>query len=245
MLALPTSYLVYKATSPSEKVYIGMTKKNLDSRRKEHEWHSKSNKVRKIFHSALRKYELNFTWEVLIGGLTKEEAEKKEIEYIAQLNATDRDFGYNQAKGGMAGNIMTPESRAKWKEKMQALWDNPKYSKRLSDSQKRMHTEDHNWKEKQSIRMKETFNNPERKAKNTKMLQELNGSRKKREFMATVKGGKPFICVETNERFELLQDAADRFGVDKRRIHCILKYPQRYKTLSKLYTFRYVEQEKV
>lgn len=235
------NYLIYKAISPSGKVYIGMTKKSLAERRKEHEWHSKSNKRKKIFHCALRKYDLNFSWEVLENGLTKKEAELREIFYIAQFNCTDIDFGYNQAKGGMAGDIMTEESRARWKEKMQAHWDNLEYKRKLSDSQKRMHEEDPNWKEKQSVRMKETFNDPERKAKNTAMITAVNTSRSKREFMAKVKGGKPFMCIETGEIFLLLQDAADRFGVDKRSIHGVLKYPERYKTILKKYTFKYIE----
>ena len=124
---------------------------------------------------------------------------------------------------------------------MQIHWDNPEYCKQLSDSQKKSNAEDPDYKEKRSLRMKETFNNPERKAKNAAHITAVNTSREKREFMAKVKGGKPFMCMETGERFDLLQDAADRFGVDKRAIHKVLKYPLRNKTILRKYTFKYIE----
>jgi hypothetical protein len=39
----------------------------------------------------------------------------------------------------------------------------------------------------------------------------------------------------------MLSDAAEKFNVDKRRIHAILSKPERYKTLFKQYTFKYVK----
>jgi hypothetical protein len=75
-----------------------MTKKSIGERRKEHERHAKG-ETNRIFYHAMRKHGLIFTWEILEEGLSKKEAEEKEIYYIALLNSTDRNFGYNQAKG--------------------------------------------------------------------------------------------------------------------------------------------------
>jgi hypothetical protein len=224
-------YLIYKATSPSGKVYIGMTKKTIDERRKEHEWHTNSNS-NKIFHRAMHKYGCNFIWETLETGLSKVEAELKEIEYIAKFHATSRNFGYNQAKGGMAGDIMSEESRNRWRVSMEKYYSNPEWVKNITAH---LNTDGFNqWVKSDSKDVRKW------KSDCSNRLKKLANDRDSKLKRAAKKGGKPFICIETGEIFELLQDAADKFKVDKRRIHCVLKYPTRYKTISKKYTFKYV-----
>lgn len=228
-----STYLVYKATSPSGKSYIGMTKKTLLERQKEHEWHSKSNKRKKIFHSALQKYEYKFVWEVLVEGLTKQEAEEKEINYISSLKTINREFGYNQAKGGMSGDIMSEESREKWRQSMQKYYSDPQWCKNISK---------HLGKKEDFKKWLDTDNDKVRawKKKCSDNLKEVTRNRDVRLKKAIKRGGKPFICVETGETFQLLQDAADKFGVDKRRIWAVLKRPNRYKSILNKYTFKYI-----
>lgn len=215
------NYTIYKATSPSNKVYIGMTKKSVDVRRKEHEYHSKNNKRKKIFHDALRKYELNFTWKALEIGLAKEEAEQKEIEYIAKFNATNRDFGYNQAKGGMAGDIMSEESRARWKQSMQRHYDDLEYIKKVSASKKKSLSEDPNSSEKQRSYIKNYFSNTINRQKH-----------------AIDTGGKPFICIETNEIFQSLALAAEKLETWQQNICKVLKGKRKY---ANGYSFKYLD----
>lgn len=90
-------YLVYKHTSPSGKVYIGITSKTIQERKNcgyEHNTH---------FKSAIKKYGWNnFKHEVVADGLTAEEAQSLEKRLIAETNATDRNKGYNLSLGGEA-----------------------------------------------------------------------------------------------------------------------------------------------
>lgn len=104
------SYFLYKHTNQiNGKVYIGIT--NDISRRWrnqgiEYKPHS-SNTSR--FWNAIQKYGWNnFKHEILINNLTSQEACKKEIEYIAKYDSTNRLKGYNIASGGNGGRI--------WKE---------------------------------------------------------------------------------------------------------------------------------
>lgn len=90
-------YCLYKHTSPSKKVYIGITKRDPKKR-----WESGNGyKCNKYFYSAIQKYGWeNFSHEILLQGLTKSEAEKEEIRLIKEYKATDPLFGYNLRNGG-------------------------------------------------------------------------------------------------------------------------------------------------
>jgi group I intron endonuclease len=102
------TYLIYKCTSPSGKSYIGQTK-NLTRRLTEHK---RSTSTCRAFHSAITKYELtNFTHEILMEGLSSEEANYWEPALILEHNTLSPN-GYNLMTGG---NNSTPsdETRAK------------------------------------------------------------------------------------------------------------------------------------
>lgn len=91
------SYCVYKHTSPNGKVYIGITKR-LPSER----WEGgKGYKYNKHFYSAILKYGWdNIKHEILIEGLSKEDAELAEIRLIEAYNSADPKYGYNLRLGG-------------------------------------------------------------------------------------------------------------------------------------------------
>ena len=90
-------YLVYKHTSPSGKVYIGITYKTIQDRKNDGYGHNA------YFRAAIKKYGWdNFNHEVVADGLTLEEAHRLEKELIAETNSTDRIYGYNISPGGGA-----------------------------------------------------------------------------------------------------------------------------------------------
>ena len=138
------TYIIYLATSPSNKVYVGTTSKSLIERSKEHIWLAKGKKQR-IFQSALRKYNYNFKWEVLEENLNLKEADQLEQDYIYLFNSTDRNFGYNLSSGGFAGNISSEEGKKRWKEKMQEHWQDPEFQKKLSEGQKKRFENEDPW----------------------------------------------------------------------------------------------------
>ena len=107
------NYTVYKHTSPSGKVYIGITGVKPEVR-----WKSGSGyRNNKHFKSAIQKYGWdNFKHEILFEKLTKEEAEQKEIELIAYYKSAKQEFGYNLSTGGRchsAGIKQSDESNKK------------------------------------------------------------------------------------------------------------------------------------
>lgn len=104
------SYTVYMHIAPSRKVYIGITSKHPEER-----WQNgKGYRGNKHFTFAIQKYGWkHFSHKILFTGLTKEEAEAKEIELIAFYHSTDPDYGYNIANGGMCAGSLSDETKIK------------------------------------------------------------------------------------------------------------------------------------
>ena len=103
-------YTVYRHTSPSGKVYIGITKRNPVRR-----WNNgKGYRSQIVFDRAIQKYGWdNFKHEILFSDLSKEEAEAKEVELIKLHMATDAKHGYNVENGGNCGEKHSLETRMK------------------------------------------------------------------------------------------------------------------------------------
>ena len=107
------SYSVYKHTTPSGKVYIGLTSKPVEKR-----WlNGQGYRRNKHFWNAIQKYGWdNIEHIVLASGLSKEEASKIEKMYIAIFRSHEIKHGYNLTYGGETGIVHTIESRRKLSE---------------------------------------------------------------------------------------------------------------------------------
>lgn len=94
------AYTVYIHTTPSGKVYIGITSRSVIDR-----WQNGSGySQHKYFYSAIKKYGWeNIRHEIVAEDLSKEDACEMEIELIKKYNATNMDFGYNVSTGGESG----------------------------------------------------------------------------------------------------------------------------------------------
>lgn len=113
MVKAMNNYCVYKHTTPSGKVYIGITSKPVEKRwlngrgyaRNEHFW------------NAIKKYGWdNIEHRVLVSGLSKEEATEVEKMYIKLFRSHEIKHGYNLTEGGETGIVHTMESRRKLSE---------------------------------------------------------------------------------------------------------------------------------
>lgn len=91
------AYIVYKHTTPSNKVYIGIT--CLGTKRR---WQGGNNyKSSTYFYNAINKYGWeNIKHEVLYEGLTREQAENTEIKLINKYKSNNCKYGYNIQSGG-------------------------------------------------------------------------------------------------------------------------------------------------
>lgn len=103
------AFFVYKHTFPNGKVYIGITGTNPVLR-----WGNGCNYHQKRLKAAIKKYGwVNIKHEVLFEGLTKEQAEQKEIELIAEYKSTQREYGYNLTAGGNCRISQSEEAKRK------------------------------------------------------------------------------------------------------------------------------------
>ncbi len=96
--------LIYKASFPNGKVYIGQTTQTLENRKYQHKRDAIDLNRKSPFFFAIRKYGWeNVEWEIIEEGeFTTEELDKKEIYYISFYHSCVKDEncnGYNVLKG--------------------------------------------------------------------------------------------------------------------------------------------------
>jgi group I intron endonuclease len=96
--------VIYKITSPSEKVYVGKTKR-LKIRIWEYRWRSKKRKS--IIHDSIKGYGWDAHKFEIIEEITDELLNEREVFWIKELNTFYRDNpkGMNMTRGGDGGGV--------------------------------------------------------------------------------------------------------------------------------------------
>ena len=105
------TYSVYMHTFPNGKVYIGITARNPIKR-----WghNGQAYRYQPLVYSAILKYGWdNIKHEILFTNLSQQEADRKEIELIAQYDSANRSNGYNIENGGSTIGKHGKETRKK------------------------------------------------------------------------------------------------------------------------------------
>jgi group I intron endonuclease len=192
---------VYRHTTPSGKVYIGIT-----SKRPEERWaNGTAYRRNSYFYNAIQKYGWeNIKSEVLYSGLSKEDAENKEVELIAFYDSTNKAKGYNLSLGGNAKGKHSTETRIKIsklaKERFENPENHPMYGRKHSEETKK------HW------------------CKIRKNIKPSKESLLKRESTVRFKGSrvgenngnaKPVICIDTGERYGTMCEAQEKTGVSR------------------------------
>lgn len=136
------NYCVYKHTSPSGKVYIGITNQKPTRRWREGEGYRPKEGPPTPFYLAIKKYGWNnIEHEILADGLSREAACALEIEMIEASHARDRAHGYNVLKGGdIPLADCSEEVRKKMRESSFRKWERDDY--------KESHSGDEHWTHK-------------------------------------------------------------------------------------------------
>lgn len=126
-----TGYSVYVHTSPSDKAYVGITKRHPEDR-----WANGNGYKNPYFCQAIKKHGWdNFKHEIIQSGLSKDEAERIERELIKKFNCTDRMYGYNILPGGDVtggGWHHTEEAKQKISEASRRMNARPEIKARIS-----------------------------------------------------------------------------------------------------------------
>ena len=126
---MDNNYTVYIHIFPNNKVYVGIT-----CRTPKYRWNNGKNyKTQELMFRAIKKYGWdNIEHKILFENLSKEQAEQKEIELIAQYKSTQREFGYNVENGGNCKGTVNEETKEKISKNNAKYW----LGKKLSEETK-------------------------------------------------------------------------------------------------------------
>lgn len=176
-----TNFIVYLATSPSGKQYVGVTTVGIINRMKKHYRTAKANSNNQLICKAINKYGFeNIKWDIIDFAKDKEELIELEIFWINKL-CTFKPNGYNSTIGGegVIGYILTEEEKQKRKNAQKKfIQDHPEMYHRLIENLQKYRE-----------------NNPD---EHSQCMKNIFSSAEKREEMAIKKGSTCFNVYNYN-----------------------------------------------
>lgn len=148
------NYTVYRHTAPNGKMYVGITKHNVKRR-----WDcGRGYRKQPLFFNAINKYGWeNFKHEILLEGLTKEQACLAEQIFIFYWGLNNRDNGYNLESGGIKNTKLSEETKREISKKQVGRKASEETKKRMSQAQKEVWANEEYKKFMSSIRQGRKF----------------------------------------------------------------------------------------
>ena len=213
------SYTVYKHTSPSGKVYIGITQQRPSKRFQRGGGYKHCPHMRE----AVKKYGWDaFRHEILETGLTRTDAEIEEVTYIAVFKSTNPQYGYNISSGG-GTTQMSEEGKERLRARMTG--DNNPARKYGSPMLGKKHTDEAKKKMSASASKRHVPCSESRRL----AIREGHAFEKK-----------PVVCVETGVVYNGIHEAAEANGLQATKICSVCK--GRRHTTGNLH-WRYADEE--
>lgn len=232
-------YTVYKHTTPSGKVYIGITKK-----KPEYRWESGSGyKSNKHFYSAIKKYGWdNIKHEIVCTGLSKWQACRVEQSLIEYFDSTNRDKGYNHSIGGECGSLgvhPSDETRKKLSEAHKGKRPSDECIMKAAEAHRGKRLNDET-RQKISMKLK---GKPLSDNTREKMSETRKGKKVSEHVILamTEATSKKVLCVETGEVYKSISEAGRQHGISFQAISNVCR--GRSKT-SGGYHWEYVEESR-
>ncbi len=188
--------IVYKATSPSGKVYIGITITTLKERIRTHlRGVKKGFKI--AFHEAIRKYDLkNIKWEIIDTAKTWDELCKLETKYIKLYDSYNN--GYNLTLGGEGtfGLKYDEEWCIQNSKIRKTFFQDPNNREIQSLANKRAHDENPNQAIDHSRFMKERYTRESEREKTAEGMRRFLSDSVNRKQHSIQRGAKTFLVYK-------------------------------------------------
>lgn len=128
-----TNYVVYRHTSPSGKVYIGITCTKPEKRWRNGNGYKNSIK----FYSAIQKYRWdNFKHEILFSGLNEISAKMIEEDLIYYYKKQNISYNITDGGEGTRGHKVSEETKQRISERTREAMKNPDIRKKISNAKK-------------------------------------------------------------------------------------------------------------
>ena len=215
-------YLVYKYVFPNNRIYIGIISRTLEER-----WKSGYRHCPYVLN-AIKKYgKKNISRIILFEGLTKEEAEQKEIELIAQYKSNQKKYGYNIENGGKCASSIAEQTKKQISNKLKGIVRNQEFKNKISCANKKRWIEKSDEEKEKEIERLKNLNigrTPWNKGK--KGLQKHTEEWKIQASLRAKELNKdkqtPVICIETGEIFESQCEASRIKNVSQGNINSCL-----------------------
>ena len=205
-------FIVYMHTTPSNKVYIGITSQKKINRRWQNGYGYKNNKH---FFNAILKYGWdNIKHEILYTGLSKEDACKIEIELIAKYKSNLIKYGYNQTIGGekpYLGTKLSYETREKIRQAHLGMKRTPESIEKTRLGNLGKHCPEH---------VKEILREIKKGSKNPMYGKHTSNKQKEAVKKAC---SKPIICIETKIIYPSIIEAERQTGICDSGIQAVCK----------------------
>lgn len=232
------SFTVYCHTFPNGKRYIGIT-----NQKPERRWRDGKGYIGQVVYDAILKYGWNnIKHDILFTGLSRDEAEKKEIELIKALETDRHKRGYNVESGGNTASL-SEETKEKLRKSRKEYYKTHKHyntGKHLSAETRAKISESHKGKKKTEAEI--AFLRERFKGKNNPMYNvKMDPAHKQKLQAACVAAtSKKCICIETQVIYSSMAEASRKTGINSRTIGYVCNKDPKYKTAGG-YHWRYEE----
>lgn len=219
MTKMRNDFKVYKHTSPSGKVYIGITCQEVQKRWK----NGKGYDTCLAFARAIKKYGWrNIEHEIVRTDLTKDEACKIERELISQYKSNNPQYGYNITSGGEHYEQGAEALERLSKSLKKYYKEHPEAGARISQSQKgSKHTESQKRKTSESLK-KYIAEHPEALESRGKGKRGTHLSEEAKRNLKLI-NQKKVVCLENGLIFDSLTEASIFLNVGKSALCLHLK----------------------
>lgn len=195
-------YCVYMHKCPNGKSYIGITSQEAAER-----WRNGEGYKNQMFYRAIQKYGWDkIEHSILFTGLSKEEAEEIEIEFILKLKTNQKDFGYNISNGGNSAGTHSEETKRKIAQANTGRQCSEETRAKISARNKGKIISEET-KSKISNTLKGREFSEEHKRKISEGTKGRVVTKETREKISKSKTGQPFYCKKPCERSEKISKA--------------------------------------